>query len=117
MSIISLFQSFMITALSTRGDAPHFVRRLPLAFILRAFGAHFRLLGQSEETLHTTTSTNDNVNHEAKHTISEAHRRRAESLLRDRSIDADTRTIIRYGLELGDSWVSELVRRADAGDR
>ena len=48
--------------------------------------------------------------------ISEALRRRAESLLKDRSIDADTRTVIRYGLEIGDSWLSELVRRADAGE-
>jgi len=30
--------------------------------------------------------------------------------------DADTRTIIRYGLEIGDSWLTELVRRADAGE-
>src|ERR1041385_2581236 len=28
-----------LRALTTRGDAPHVVRRLPLAFIFRAFGA------------------------------------------------------------------------------
>ena len=71
---------------------------------------------QRQETLHTTTSTNDNFNNERQHNLSDALRRRAEALLNDRSIDADTRTIIRYGLELGDSWVSELVRRADAGE-
>ena len=38
-AVISLFQSFTIITLSTRGDAPHVVRRLPLAFIFRAFGA------------------------------------------------------------------------------
>ena len=57
---------------------------------------------QREETLHITTSTNENFNNEPKDNITEALRCRAESLLNDRSIDADTRTIIRYGLELGD---------------
>jgi len=71
---------------------------------------------QRDETLHTTTSTNDNFNDEPKPNISEALRRRAESLLNDRTIDADTRIVIRAGLEIGDSWLSELVRRADAGE-
>ena len=71
---------------------------------------------QREETSHTNTSTNDNFNDESKYENSEYLRRRAEALLNDTSIDADTRTIIRYGLELGNSWVSELVRRADAGE-
>src|ERR1051325_8694544 len=36
----------------TRGDAPHFVRRLPLAFILRAVGAECRIfLAQLNTTL------------------------------------------------------------------
>jgi len=71
---------------------------------------------QREETLHTITSTNDNFNDGPKHANSEYLRRRAESLLNDRSIDADTRIVIRAGLEIGDSWLTELVRRADAGE-
>ncbi len=42
-SIIPLFQSFTVNGVFTRGDAPHFVRRLPLAFIFRAFGAGISL--------------------------------------------------------------------------
>ena len=42
-SIIPLFQSLNAVCGVTRGDAPHVVRRLPLAFIFRAFGACSRL--------------------------------------------------------------------------
>ena len=49
-------------------------------------------------------------------TIINALRRRAQSVLNDRSIDPQTRAIIRYGLETNDPWLAELVRRADAGE-
>jgi|ERR1051326_360969 hypothetical protein len=49
-------------------------------------------------------------------TISDALKRRARSLLQDKSIDANARAVIRYGLEINDPWLSELVRRADAGE-
>src|ERR1043165_1252309 len=45
-----LFRSFRASRplrAFTRGDAPHVVRRLPLAIIFRAFGAQFRLFVQS----------------------------------------------------------------------
>ena len=45
-----------------------------------------------------------------------ALKRRAQSVLNDRSIDPQTRAIIRYGLETNDPWLAELVRRADAGE-
>ena len=48
--------------------------------------------------------------------ISRAIKRRAQSLISDRSIDASTRTVIRYGLETNDSSLSELIRRVDAGE-
>lgn len=48
--------------------------------------------------------------------ISEALKRRAQSLLQDKSIDATARALIHYGLETNDPWLPELVRRADAGD-
>ncbi len=51
-----------------------------------------------------------------KTTISKALKRRAQSLLKDRSIDAQSRAVICYGLETNDPWLAELVRRADAGE-
>ena len=49
-------------------------------------------------------------------TIFSALRRRAEAVLNDKSIDPQTRVIIRYALETHDPWLAELVRRADAGE-
>ena len=49
-------------------------------------------------------------------TISDALRRRAQSVINDRSIDAESRALIRYGLEINDPILAELVRRADAGE-
>jgi len=50
-------------------------------------------------------------------TISDALRRRAQSVINDRAIDPQWRTIIRYALEINDPWLADLVRRADAGER
>ena len=36
--------------------------------------------------------------------------------MNDRSIDPQSRAIIRYALETHDPWLAELVRRADAGE-
>ena len=47
-------------------------------------------------------------------TIMNALKRRAQAVLNDESIDAQSRAIIRYGLETNDPWLAELVRRADA---
>ena len=49
-------------------------------------------------------------------TIINALKQRAQSVLNDRSIDPQTRAIIRYALETNDPWLAELVRRADAGE-
>ena len=49
-------------------------------------------------------------------TIINALRRRAQSVLNDRSIDPQSRAIIRYALETNDPWLADLVRRADAGE-
>lgn len=48
--------------------------------------------------------------------ISEALKRRAQSIIKDKSIDGSTRTMIRYGLEINDPWLPELVRCVDAGE-
>jgi hypothetical protein len=49
-------------------------------------------------------------------TIIDALRRRAEAVLNDPSIDAESRAIIRYAMEVNDPWLAKLVRRADAGE-
>ena len=50
-------------------------------------------------------------------TISDALRRRAQSVIYDRSIDPQWRSIIRYALEISDPLLPDLVRRADAGEK
>ena len=60
------------------------------------------------ETPHVTqTRTNTIVN---------ALKRRAQAVLNDKSIDPQSRAIIRYALEINDPWLAKLVRRADAGE-
>ena len=61
-------------------------------------------------TPHATNSTTNN-------TISDAIKRRAQSLINDRAIDASDRALIRYALATNDApGLSELVRRVDAGE-
>ena len=49
-------------------------------------------------------------------TIINALKHRAQAVLSDRTIDPQSRALIRYALEINDPWLAELVRRADAGD-
>ena len=63
-----------------------------------------------DETPHATNSITNN-------TISDAVRRRAQSLINDRTIDASDRAFIRYALATNDvPGLAELVRRTDAGE-
>ena len=48
--------------------------------------------------------------------VSDATKRRAESVIDDKTIDPQWRTIIRFALELNDPFVGELVSRAEAGE-
>jgi hypothetical protein len=48
--------------------------------------------------------------------ISDALKRRAQSVINNKSIDAQTRAVIRYGLEINDPWLPQLVRCVDAGE-
>jgi hypothetical protein len=50
-------------------------------------------------------------------TILNALTRRAQAVLNDKSIDAESRAIIRYGLEVNDPWLADLVWRAESGER
>jgi hypothetical protein len=61
------------------------------------------------ETPHATDST-------STQTISHDVRRRAQSLINDRTIDANGRAWLRYALEINDPSLPELIRRADAGE-
>ena len=61
-----------------------------------------------EETPHVTNTPKTN--------LSNALRRRAHAVIEDRTIDAERRALIRYGLEINDPCLAELVRRADAGE-
>ena len=71
-----------------------------------------------------TTDSTATVRHEAPHTnrttrtatIMNALKRRAQAVLNDKSIDPQSRAIIRYAIEINDPWLAELVRRADAGE-
>ena len=50
-------------------------------------------------------------------TIVNALKQRAQAVLNDKSIDAQSRAVIRYALETNDPWLAELVNRADAGEK
>ena len=64
---------------------------------------------ERQATPHATNSTTNQ-------TISDAIKRRAQSLINDRTIDASGRVWLRYALEINDPALPELVRRADAGE-
>src|SRR5215203_6776830 len=61
------------------------------------------------ETPHVNNTSRTN-------TIVNALKQRAQAVLNDKSIDAQSRAIIRYALETNDPWLAKLVRRADAGE-
>lgn len=70
-----------------------------------------------------TTDSSATVREETPHvtetiqfTISHALRRRAQSVINDRWIDPQWRSIIRYALEINDPCLPDLVQRADAGE-
>lgn len=70
--------------------------------------------GSSAPERHATPhATNSTTNQ----TISDAVRRRAHALIKDRTIDASDRAFISYALATNDTpGLSELVRRVDAGE-
>ncbi|HKV33342.1 MAG TPA: hypothetical protein VJP89_03455 [Pyrinomonadaceae bacterium] len=72
---------------------------------------------EREETPHATNS-NQNLNNTSgfNRCIAVAYSRRAEAVINDRSIDPQTRALIRYAFETSDPWLAELLRRVDAGE-
>ena len=69
-----------------------------------------------EQTPHASYSSNSQINSTNNQTITDALKRRAQSVINDKSVDAETRAIIRYGLEINDPCLPELVRRVAAGE-
>src|SRR6185503_21179069 len=66
------------------------------------------MLNDSSATDHAETP-------HANQTTRTALKRRAESVINDKSIDAQSRAVVRYALEINDPWLAELVRHVDAG--
>ena len=71
---------------------------------------------EREENPHATQNNNSTQNNAANRCIAVAYSRRAESVINDRSIDPQSRAVIRYALETSDPWLVELLRRVDAGE-
>ena len=69
---------------------------------------------EREETPHTNNSTEPNPS--SFNSVGIVYRRRAESVISNRTIDAQSRALIRYALETNDPWLAELLRRVDAGE-
>jgi len=46
-----------------------------------------------------------------------AIKQRAQDLINNKSIDVATRAVLRYGVEINDPLIPDLVRRVDAGER
>jgi hypothetical protein len=65
---------------------------------------------------HTSATAHEETPHATETTISDALRRRAQSLINDIWIDPQWRSIIRYALETSDPFLTDLVSRADAGE-
>jgi hypothetical protein len=75
--------------------------------------ASYSSASMREQAPHSTNSITNNI---FKLNPNNDVRRRAWSLLRDRSLDEGSRTLIGYALEIHDPTLPELVRRAEAGE-
>lgn len=70
--------------------------------------ANYSSASVREESPHFSNTSRTNISNSLK--------LRAQAVINDKSIDAQTRALIRYGLETNDPWLPELVRRIDAGE-
>ena len=69
---------------------------------------------------HVSATALEETPHETETTtipISDALRRRAQSVINDRRTEPQWRTIVRYALEINDPWLADIVRRAGAGEK
>ena len=67
-------------------------------------------------TTNSSASVREQTPHVNNQTINDAVKRRAQSVINNKSIDAGTRAWIRYGLEINDPCLPELMRRVDDGE-
>jgi hypothetical protein len=70
-------------------------------------------------SMHSSAMALEETPHETETitiTISDALKRRAQAVIKDRSIDPQWRKLVRYALETNDPWLAELVRRTEAGE-
>ena len=71
-------------------------------------------------TSHSSATAREQASHANRtsrtNAIVNALKQRARAVLNDRSIDPQSRAIIRYALEINDPWLAKLVRHADAGE-
>ena len=65
---------------------------------------------------HDNARLHEETPHSTNPEISDDLKRRAQSVINNKSIDAGTRAVIRYGLEINDPLLAELVHRVDAGE-
>ena len=67
---------------------------------------------------HSSASVREHTPHANRtsrtNTIINALKRRAEAVLNDRSVDPESRAIIRYALEINNPWLADPVRSADS---
>ena len=68
---------------------------------------------QSTQTAHANQAANQTTR---TATIIEALKRRAQAVLNDRSLDPQSRALIRYALETNDPWLAQMIERAEAGE-
>lgn len=72
-------------------------------------------------TSHSSASVREHTPHVPKpsrtNTTFNALRQRAEAVLNDKTIDPQTRAIMRHAMEINDPWLARMVRRADAGQK
>jgi hypothetical protein len=70
-------------------------------------------------TTHSSAPAHQETPHETETTIiavSDDTKQHVESVINDRTIDPEWRTIIRFALEINDPALSDLVQRAEAGE-
>ena len=75
---------------------------------------------QTSETTRTTQATEVTLTTLIRRTrtasIINALKERALSVLNDRTLDPQSRAVIRYALETNDPWLAQLVERAEKGE-
>src|SRR5215207_3775917 len=70
-----------------------------------------------EEEPHVNQTIDQTTNQTTRTaTIIDALKRRAQAVLNDNTIDAQSRAVIRQALETNDPWLARLIKRADAGE-